>query len=293
MLKPEGIWVALVTPMTEEDTVDLPGLESLARWLIAEGVHGLVPLGTTGEGVVLTGAEREQILKTVVAVADEQVPVVAGTGSSSTLATIELCKQAEQCGVDGCLVVTPPYNRPSQAGLVAHYQAVARSTPLPIVLYSVPSRTGVGLEPESVHELALTPNVVALKDATGDMGLGSRIGAGLPHDFSLLSGDDDSALPLWSVGGTGVISVAAHVAPRLWVEMWNHFRAGNMERAREIHFSLLPLGKALFVESNPVPVKYALSLMGKCRAKVRLPLTELTEGGKQAVRQAMELIPGV
>ncbi len=292
MLKPEGIWVAMVTPITERDAVDFAALESLTEWLIGEGVHGLVPLGTTGEGVCLDGREREQVLKTVIAAADKRVPVVAGTGSSSTRTTIELCGQAEQCGANGCLVVTPPYNKPSQAGLVAHYQAVAASTSLPIILYSVPSRTGVGMEPATVHQLSLIDNVVALKEATGNMGLGSRIAAGLPENFSLLSGDDDSALPLWSVGGVGVISVAAHVAPRLWVEMWNHFQMGNMARAREIHFSLLPLCKALFVESNPVPVKYALSLMGKCSAKVRLPLTELTETSKLAVRKAMDAIPG-
>jgi len=272
----KGILVAMVTPFKEGE-LDIDALRVMTERLIASGVHGLVPLGTTGEGATLDLDERQRALKAVVDVAKGRVPIIAGTGTSSTKTTIALSQQARSCGADACLVVTPPYNKPSKSGLSAHFKTVAGNAGLPIILYNVPSRTGVSIDTDTVADLAEDDNIVAIKEASADMALGAElVRACRGNKFSILSGDDASALPLWSVGGLGVISVTANLVPETFVRMWNAFVRHDIPEAQRIHHSMLPLYRALFIETNPVPVKVALATKGLCREEVRSPLAPLT-----------------
>ncbi len=267
-----GSLVALVTPF-RSGKVDVACLEDLVEMHVEAGTSGLVPCGTTGESATLSHEEHELVIETVVKRADGRIPILAGTGSNSTSEAVRLTRFAKEAGADGALLITPYYNKPTQRGLLAHFEAVAKETDLPIILYNVPSRTGVNMLPQTVIDCARLPNIVGIKEASGSIDASVEIlrGSGL----TVLSGDDSLTLPLMSVGAKGVISVAANVAPKMMVDLVDLASAGDFSGARELHLRLYPLFKALFVETNPIPVKAAMAILGKIGTEIRSPLTPL------------------
>jgi 4-hydroxy-tetrahydrodipicolinate synthase len=267
-----GSLVALVTPF-RDGRVDLRTLEDLVDYQIESGTHGIVPCGTTGESATLSHEEHELVIRAVVERVKGRVPVVAGTGSNNTAEAVRLTRFAQEAGADGALLISPYYNKPTQRGLVAHFERIARETSLPLVLYNVPGRTASNMLPSTVIECSRLPNVVAIKEASGSIDQTVEILRG--SKLTVLSGDDSLTLPLMAVGAKGVISVAANVAPREMAQLADHCRAGEWEEARKLHFRLFPLFKALFVETNPIPVKAALALEGRIGEEIRLPLTPL------------------
>jgi 4-hydroxy-tetrahydrodipicolinate synthase len=278
--KLSGYASALPTPFTEDDRVDSEGFERLCELQIAQGATALVVAGTTGEASTLSPAEHGELIRIAVAASRGRVPVVAGAGSNSTAHAIELSKDAEACGADALLSVVPYYNKPTQEGLYAHYCAIAASTGLPLIVYDVPARTARGLADETVARLAEVPRIVGLKDATADTGRPSRLRALVGSDFKLLSGDDATAFGFLAQGGDGCISVTANVAPGLCRYMYLAWKQGNVARARRLERALARITAALFCETNPAPLKYALSLCGLIAPRVRLPLVELSERNK-------------
>lgn len=281
-----GVITALVTPF-RRGAVDEDALRSLVEDQIANGIDGLVPVGTTGESPTLTFEEHIRVIKLVVEVAQKRVPIVAGTGANSTQEAIELSLAAKKVGADGMLQVTPYYNKPSQDGLYRHFKAVVEACPLPTILYNVPGRTGCDLLPETVARLAELPDIVGIKEATGSTLRASQVLALCPSRFVVLSGDDAAAFPLFALGGKGVISVVSNVAPADMAEMWDAAAAGRWDRARELHFKLMPLSEGLFIESNPVPVKSALAMMGRIADELRPPLYPLGGPNREKVRTAL------
>ncbi|MBN1417285.1 MAG: 4-hydroxy-tetrahydrodipicolinate synthase [Planctomycetes bacterium] len=282
-----GSIAALVTPFRSGE-VDYPKLEELVERLIDAGIDGLVPCGTTGESATLTFEEHEKVVETVIRRADGRVPVIAGTGSNSTREAIELTRHAGEAGADGALLITPYYNRPTQEGLFRHYARIAEAVDLPLILYNVPSRTGVNLDADTVARLAEFDSIVAIKEASGRLDLASEIM--LRADIELLSGDDSLTLPLLALGASGVISVAANAVPRAMADMVDLFREGDIEGARRIHFRLFPLFKALFIETNPVPIKEALAMTGFMEAEVRLPLCPMTDANRRKLEAVVQAV---
>ena len=282
-----GAFTALVTPFRNGE-VDVEALESLVEFQIGQGIHGLVPCGTTGETPSMSEAEDRLVIGTVVRVAAGRVPVIAGTGSNSTGMAIKYTKMAEEEGADGSLQVSPYYNKPTQEGLYRHFAAIAESTSLPIILYNIPGRTSVTISAETTARLAEIPNIVGTKEATHSMDLASDIRRLCGEDFDILSGDDSLTLPLMSLGGRGVISVAANVAPAVVSDMVNALLEGDFERGRELHYDLLPLCRALFIETNPIPVKTAASILGLCSDEMRLPMIPLAGDNLDTLRRVME-----
>ncbi|MBI3292806.1 MAG: 4-hydroxy-tetrahydrodipicolinate synthase [Elusimicrobia bacterium] len=297
----QGSCVALVTPFTE-GRVDEERLTALVEWHIQEGTDALVPCGTTGESATLSHEEHQRVIELVVQAAHRRIPVIAGTGSNSTAETIALTRFAEQAGADAALVITPYYNKPTQAGLYGHFRAVATAMKLPLILYNIPGRTAVNLLPETVLRLAHDcPTIIGIKEGSGVMDQGSEIirGASLnpppalsgvegPTPFTVLAGDDALTLPILALGGRGVVSVLANIAPRTMVELCAAWREGRVARAQELHHQWFPMMKALFLETNPVPIKTAMGLMGLCREEVRLPLVSLGEAARGALVQALK-----
>src|SRR5450432_250021 len=281
-----GVITALVTPL-RNDAVDEEALRRLIEEQIAGGVDGLVPVGTTGESPTLTVEEHIRVIEITVQAAKKRVPVIAGTGSNSTRETIEMSQAARKVGADGLLLVTPYYNRPGQDHLYRHFKAVVQAVPLPTVLYNVPSRTGCDLLPETLARLCELPEIVAVKEATGSTLRASQILARTGDRLAVLSGDDAAAFPLFALGGRGVISVVSNVAPADMAEMWDAAAAGRWDRARELHFKLMPLSEGLFIESNPVPVKSALAMMGRIADELRPPLYPLGGPNREKVRTAL------
>ena len=275
-----GTFTALITPF-RNDAVDEPALRELVEFQIANGVAGLVPCGTTGEAATMTAAEQDRVIQVVIEQAAFRAPVIAGTGTNSTAATVERTRRAAALGADGTLVVTPYYNKPSQAGLLAHFTAIADAVDLPIILYNVPGRTGVNLLPETVVRLAEHPHIAGIKEASGTIDQASQIVREAPANFAVLAGDDSLTLPVMSVGGRGIISVVANVAPAAAARLTSAFLAGDVATARETHLALFDLCRAMFVETNPVPVKTAAALLGLCEPDVRLPLAPLTETSRR------------
>ena len=282
-----GAFTALVTPFRNGE-VDVEALENLVEFQIGQGVHGLVPCGTTGETPSMSEAEDRLVIGTVVRVANGRVPVIAGTGSNSTDMAIKYTRMAEEEGADGSLQVSPYYNKPTQEGLYRHFAAIAESTSLPIVLYNIPGRTSVTVSAETTARLAEIPNIVGTKEATHSMDMASDIRRLCGEKFDILSGDDSLTLPLMSLGGRGVISVAANVAPAVVSDMVNALLEGDFERGRELHYDLLPLCRALFVETNPIPVKTAASILGLCSDEMRLPMIPLAGKNLDHLRRVME-----
>src|SRR3954468_9269156 len=282
-----GTFTALVTPFKNGE-VDVEALEGLVEFKIRQGVNGLVPCGTTGESPALSEEEDRIVVETVVRVTNGRVPVVAGTGSNSTGMAIKYTKMAERVGADGSLQVAPYYNKPTQEGLFRHFAAIAESTSLPLILYNIPGRTSVTISAETMGRLAEIPNIVGVKDSTLSMNMISDVKHLCGEEFDILSGDDPMTLPLMALGGTGVISVASNVAPGAVSDMVAALLSGDFERGRELHYHLLPLFRALFVETNPIPVKAAASLLGLCSDELRLPLVPMSGENLRVLQEVME-----
>ncbi len=280
-----GSIVALVTPF-KNGKVDEKMLAKLVRFHIRSGTDGIVPVGTTGESPTLSHKEHERVIKVVVEAANREVPVIAGTGSNSTDEAISLTQFAKKAGADGALMVTPYYNRPTQEGLYRHYKKVARKVNIPIVLYNVPTRTGVTLAPETVARLSKIKSIVGIKEATGSMDQTSHILS--LCDITVLSGDDSLTLPLMALGAKGVISVIANIVPQAVSEMVDAYAAADFQRARELHYQMFPLCRALFIETNPIPIKKAMGLLGLCREELRLPLSPMHPRNQKILRRAMK-----
>jgi 4-hydroxy-tetrahydrodipicolinate synthase len=281
-----GTFTALVTPFRNGE-VDVEALEGMVELQIQHGVSGLVPCGTTGETPAMSEAEDRVVVETVVRVAAGRVPVIAGTGSNSTDMAIKYTRMAQEVGADASLQVAPYYNKPTQEGLFRHFAAIAESTELPLVLYNIPGRTGVTISAETMGRLAEIPTIVGVKDSTLSMNMISDVIDLCGEEFDVLSGDDPMTLPLIALGGRGVISVASNVAPGAVSDMVRALLEGDFERGRELHYELLPLFRALFVETNPIPVKTAASLLGLCSDEMRLPLVPM---GGENLRVLQETI---
>lgn len=283
----EGSYVALVTPFKDDESLDEAKLKELIQFQIDGGTHGIVPCGTTGESPSLSDAEHDRVIDITVETVNGKLPVIAGTGSNSTARTLRATKHAKTAGADAALIVTPYYNKPTQDGLYAHYMKIADSVDIPIVVYNVPGRCGTDILSPTIARLAEHPNIVALKEATGELKRASEVVSMCPDDFVVLSGDDVNTLPILSVGGKGVISVVANIAPGDVAEMCNAFHAGNLDLARKIHYKTFPLAVNLFIETNPIPAKTALKLMNKLNGKVRLPLAPMASNNLDILRQTL------
>lgn len=273
----KGSMVALVTPMQQDGTVDKKALHDLVEWHISSHTQALIIAGTTGEASTLTTEEQFDIISTVVKQVAKRIPVIAGTGSNSTLHTTELTRNAKKAGADGALIVTPYYNKPTQQGLYEHYKHIAESVAIPIILYNVPGRTACDLLPETVGRLAKIPNIVGIKEATGKLERADEIIKLCGKDFEIYSGDDATSMDLMLRGACGVISVTANIAPRKMYELCEAALTGDKTKAEKLNNELMPLHTKLFLESNPIPTKWLLNQMGKIPAGIRLPLTQLSE----------------
>ncbi|PGY09625.1 4-hydroxy-tetrahydrodipicolinate synthase [Bacillus sp. AFS031507] len=278
------VLTAMVTPFDQNGEIDFNATRTLVDYLIENGTDGIVVAGTTGESPTLTTEEKVALFKFVVEAVNGRVPVIAGTGSNNTRASISLTKLAEETGVDGIMLVAPYYNKPSQEGMYQHFKAIAESTPLPIMLYNIPGRSVVNLSVETIVRLSQIPNIVALKEASGNLDAMAEIISQAPSDFTLYSGDDGLALPVLAIGGAGVVSVASHVIGNEIQEMINHFKNGNVQNAASAHRRLLPIMKALFAAPNPAPVKAALNMNGVNVGGLRLPLLPLTTEEQRALQ---------
>lgn len=283
----KGSIVAIVTPF-KKGKVDEKALGDLIDWHIKQGTNAIVPCGTTGESATLDYKEHDRVIEFTVKAVNRRVPVIAGTGANATDETIMITKHAKKSGADGALLVSPYYNKPTQEGLYRHYKAVADAVKIPIVLYNVPGRTAVNMLPSTVARLAEVKNIVALKEATGDMKQASEIIRLCGDRITVLSGDDFTTLPLLALGGKGTISVTANVMPKLLSQMCALWEQGKFEEARKIHFQLEPLNAAMFIETNPIPVKTALAMMGKIKEEFRLPLCEMAPGNKEKLRSVLK-----
>jgi len=282
-----GCGTALVTPFNADGSLDEGALRSLVDWQIDEGIHFLVPCGSTGEAATMSIDEHRRAVQIVVEQARGRVPIVAGAGSNDTQKAIALSKAMKDAGATHLLHTSPMYNKPPQRGIVAHYKAIADAVKLPIVVYNIPGRTGSNIEAKTMLELSGVPGVVAAKEASGQLSQIADIIKGRNATFSVLSGDDELTLPVMALGGDGIISVISNATPRLMAQLCNQMAAGDVAGARELHFKLLPWMRAAFIESNPLPVKAALAMMGRIRNVLRLPLVPLTEGNAGAVRAAL------
>ncbi len=275
-----GTLPAIITPFQANGEIDEEGLRSLIDFLIENGVNGIVPCGTTGESATLTHEEHKEVVRITVEAANRQVPVLAGTGSNSTAETVDLTRAAKKAGADGALLISPYYNKPTQEGIYRHYKRIAEETAFPLVLYNVPGRTSLNILPKTVARLSKIGEIIGIKEASADLYQISRIIEQSEEGFLVLSGDDFTVLPTLAIGGTGVISVVANVAPKEMSEMVRAFFKGDLDTARDLHYKLLELMGAMFLETNPLPVKTALHLMGKCEEIFRLPLCPMGEGNR-------------
>lgn len=282
------VLTAMVTPFNQHGEIDYNATRTLVNYLIANGTDGLVVAGTTGESPTLTTDEKVSLFKFVVDVAAGRVPVIAGTGSNNTRASISLTKQAEEAGVDGIMLVTPYYNKPSQEGMYQHFKAIAEATSLPVMLYNIPGRSVVNLLVETLVRLSEIRNIVAVKEASGNLDDMAEIISQTPADFTLYSGDDGLTIPILSIGGAGVVSVASHIIGNEMQELVSLFKNGHVQEAAVLHRNLLPIMKALFAAPNPSPVKAALNLQGVQVGGVRLPLIPLSEDEKSALQNVLE-----
>ena len=279
----KGVFTALVTPF-KNGKLDEKSLKNLIEFQLKGGVNGVVPCGTTGEAPTLSYEEHEKVIELVVKYVNGKVPVMAGTGSNSTAEAIELTAAAKKIGADCCLLTTPYYNKPSQEGLFQHFKAVAESVKVPLVLYNIPGRTGVNMTPETILRLSKVKNIVGIKEAAGSVSQVSDIFRLTKGKFAILSGDDNLFLPMMSVGAVGVISVLSNIIPKEMQSLYRAFVGGNVKKAVEIHTKFMPLFQGMFVETNPVPVKEAMALMGMIAREYRLPLWPLTDSNAKFVK---------
>ena len=283
----EGAITAMVTPFAESGGLDIEGLKRNVKFQIDNGISGLVPLGTTGESPTISDEERETVIKTVVAAAAGKVPVIVGTGTNSTEHSIELSKQAEELGADAVLIVSPYYNKPTQEGLYRHFKAIADSIKIPVVVYNIQGRTGVNIETATLARMAQVPNIIAVKEASGNLAQMMDVLEQLPKTFSVVSGDDNMTLPLMALGGRGVISVVSSLIPRKVSDMCAAASKGDVATARRLHFEMLPLFKAAFIETNPIPIKAAMSMAGLPAGPVRMPLCEMQPANVDKLKSAL------
>ncbi len=282
-----GSIVAIVSPMHEDGSLDLPGMRRLVDFHVQEGTDAIVVVGTTGESPTVDVEEHQELIRTVVDQVGGRIPVIAGTGANSTAEAVELTRFAKSAGADAALSVVPYYNKPTQEGLYRHFRTIAEAVDIPVILYNVPGRTVADLSNDTALRLAQIPNVVGIKDATGNIDRGNELIARAPDGFSVYSGDDASACSLLLMGGKGNISVVANVAPRMMHEMCAAALKGDLAKARELNFRMLGLYRQLFCEANPIPVKWACQQLGLIEAGIRLPLTTLSTEYHERVRQAM------
>ncbi|MBS4031380.1 MAG: 4-hydroxy-tetrahydrodipicolinate synthase [Clostridiales bacterium] len=282
-----NLLTAMVTPFTADGEVNYDKAAELAVYLVDNGADGVVVAGTTGEASTLTDEEKIRLFRTVAGALKGRAKVLAGTGTNSTMDTLQLTKAAGECGVDGIMLVVPYYNKPSQEGIYQHFATAAAATDLPVMLYNVPTRTVASMTAETTLRLAQIPNIVAVKEASGNVEQISRICAGAPADFVLYSGDDVATLPILALGGRGVVSVASHVAAKDIKNMITAFHAGETALAARIHYSLLNLFKTIFIATNPVPIKTAMNILGHDVGPVRLPLVELTEEQYEELKKVL------
>ena len=290
MLKMEGVYPALITPFTKDDKVDKEGLRRLVEYVTEGGVAGIVPCGTTGESATLSQEEHKRVIDVVVD--SSKVPVIAGTGSNNTKEAVEFTKHAADAGADACLLITPYYNKPNVKGLKEHFRIIGDSVEIPLILYNIPSRTGQNVSAETMVELATeVENIKGVKEASGDLkqvGAIIRLVTERGLDFTVVAGDDFLTLPIMSLGGKGVISVAANIAPREMSEMVDAMLKGDVEKAKEINIRLFSLFEAMFLETNPIPVKCAAEMMGLPAGHVRLPLGALSEANEEKLKKVLE-----
>ena len=286
MLK--GSLVALITPMNQDGSINYEQLHNLIDWHIENGTDGIVAVGTTGESATLPVEEHLAVIEATVKHANKRVPVIAGTGANNTVEAIALSKAAEQAGADYTLSVVPYYNKPSQEGIYQHFKAIAEATSIPMVIYNVPGRTVVSMSNDTILRLAEIPNIVGVKEASGNIGKNIELINSVPEGFAVLSGDDPTGLPFMLCGGHGVVTVAANVAPKLFADMCRAALEGDIATARRLNEQLIPIYNTMFCEPSPAAPKWGLSLLGKCEPHVRLPLVALTEAGQAKVRAALE-----
>ncbi len=283
-----GCGTALVTPFNSDGSVDEAALRALVDWQIDEGIHFLVPCGSTGEAATMTLDEHERVVRVTVEQARGRVPIVAGAGSNDTKKAIELSHRMRDAGATHLLHTSPMYNKPPQRGIVAHYRAIAEAVTLPIVIYNVPGRTGSNIEAKTTIEMASIPGIAAVKEASGSLSQIADIIRGRPSTLSVLSGDDELTLPVMALGGDGIVSVVSNATPRLMARLCDTMRAGDFAAARKVHFKLLAWMRAAFIESNPLPVKAGLAMMGRIQNHLRLPLVPMADAHNAAVRVALE-----
>lgn len=286
MLK--GSLVALITPMNQDGSINYEQLHDLIDWHIENGTDGIVAVGTTGESATLPVEEHLAVIEATVKHVNKRVPVIAGTGANNTVEAIALSKAAEQAGADYTLSVVPYYNKPSQEGIYQHFKAIAEATSIPMVIYNVPGRTVVSMSNDTILRLAEIPNIVGVKEASGNIGNNIELINSVPEGFAVFSGDDPTGLPFMLCGGHGVVTVAANVAPKLFADMCRAALEGDIATARRLNEQLIPIYNTMFCEPSPAAPKWGLSLLGKCEPHVRLPLVALTEAGQAKVRTALE-----
>jgi len=283
----EGVFPAIITPFLKDESLDEEGLKKNIRYLSNTGISGIVPCGTTGESATLTFEEHKRVVE--IAVEASKVPVIAGTGSNNTREAMELTRHAAEAGADAALLITPYYNKPTDRGMFEHFKAIAEKCDIPIVLYNVPKRTGIDLKPELVAKLSKVKNIVAIKEASGNLSQQSQIiEQTRGSDFVVLSGDDDLTLPTMALGARGVVSVIANVAPRKTVAMVNAALKGDFETARKLHYELLPLVRAMFLETNPIPVKTAHKYLGLANGPLRLPMSSIAPEKEATLKEILE-----
>ena len=281
-----GSMVALVTPF-KNGQVDWPSLEALVEFHLENGTNGIVPCGTTGESATLSHAEHDEVIRIVIKTVNKRVPVIAGTGSNSTDEAVRLTQEAERSGADGALMISPYYNRPTQEGIYQHYKKVASAVGIPLIVYNIPGRTGSKIEPETLARLAEIKNVAGVKEATGSVDQAIDVIRLCGDRLAVYSGEDSLIYSLMSLGGKGVISTVANVAPKQTAQLAQACLAGRWDEARKMQFQLIPLIRSLFIETNPIPVKAALALMGKCSGELRLPMTPMAESNLQHLKVAL------
>jgi 4-hydroxy-tetrahydrodipicolinate synthase len=281
-----GSMVALITPF-KEGKVDYAALEALVEWQIASGQKALVPCGSTGESATLSHEEHAEVVTAVIRAAAGRVPVIAGTGSNATAEAIRLTRDAERAGAAAALLISPYYNRPTQDGIVEHYRAVANATGLPLIVYNIPGRTGSTIEPATLRRLSEIERIVGVKEATGSLDRVMDTIAACGDGFAMISGEDSLTLPIITMGGTGVISAVANVIPAEMARLTDAALAGRWEEARRLHYQVLPVIRACFLETNPIPVKAALAMLGRCRDELRLPLLPMTAGARERLAAAL------
>lgn len=282
----QGSIVAIITPF-RDNKIDEKAFGDLIEFHIEKGTDGIVPCGTTGESATLSHEEHNRVVRLAVEVANGRVPVIAGTGSNSTEEAVYLTKYAKECGADGALLITPYYNKPTQEGLYLHFKTISEEVDIPLVLYNVPGRTGVNLLPSTIARLAGIENIVAIKEASGSMAQICEIYRLCGEKIKILCGEDAINFPVLAAGGVGMISVTANIVPERMGEMWDAFNSGDIQKARDIHYELLELHQVMFIETNPIPVKIALAMMGKCTEEMRLPLCGMSEANREKLTQVL------